>query len=97
VCGSTRLCVSVFSSIVLVSFTGMFQYMFVMSNEARFCCGSMGVFFRSCSNSCVFFMLKRLGLGLVCRSFQRTIWIVCTLVRCANLPQGGWVGPVCGS
>jgi len=63
VCGSIRFCVNVLSRMVLVSFTGIFEYMFVMSNEANLCCGSIDVFFRSCSNSWVFLMLNAFGFG----------------------------------
>ena len=70
VCGSTRFCVSVFSSIVLVSSTGMLEYMFVMSKEARVCCGSIGVFFRSCSNSWGSLMLNAFGLGASWQNFS---------------------------
>jgi len=47
-----------FARIVLVSFTGMFEYRLVMSNDAKVKCGEIGV---SCSfwiSTFVFFMLK---------------------------------------
>jgi len=36
VCGSTNLCFNMLARIILVSVTGMLEYRFVMSNEARF-------------------------------------------------------------
>jgi len=35
VCGSIRFCVMMLARIVLISFTGMLEYKFVMSNEER--------------------------------------------------------------
>ena len=41
--GSTIFCVSMFSKIVLVSFTRMFGYRFLMSSDAKVKCSSHGV------------------------------------------------------
>jgi hypothetical protein len=43
VCGSTDLCFNISAKIVFLSPTGMIEYRFVMSNEAKVKCGSNGV------------------------------------------------------
>ena len=48
----------------------MLEYMFVMSKEARVCCGSIGVFFRSFSNSWEFLMLNAFGFGASWQNFS---------------------------
>ena len=63
VCGSTSSCMSMLVKIVLVSVTGMLEYRFVMSKEARVWCGSSGVSLRFCIRSWVFFMVKAWGRG----------------------------------
>ena len=56
--GSIILCFNMFSRIVLDSFTGMFEYRFVMSNDANVKCGNNGVSLRFWIRSVVFFTLK---------------------------------------
>jgi hypothetical protein len=50
--------------IFLVSVTGMFEYMLVMSRDASVKWGSIGVSFRLSMRSLVFFMLKEYGKGV---------------------------------
>ena len=52
-----------FDRIVFVSTTGIFEYRFVMFNEAKVKCGSNGVSLRFWIRSLVLFMLKALGNG----------------------------------
>ena len=61
--GFTIFCVSMFSKIVLVSFTGMFGYRFLMSSDAKVKCGSHGVSLRFWISSLVFLTLKAFGNG----------------------------------
>jgi len=61
--GSTMFCVSMFSKIVLVSFTGMFGYKFFMSSDAKLKYGSHGVSLKFWISSFVFFTLKAFGNG----------------------------------
>jgi hypothetical protein len=57
------LCLSMLVRMVLVSEIGMLGYRFLMSREARVCCGSDGVSWRFLMMSWVFFMLKACGRG----------------------------------
>ena len=50
--------------IFLVSVTGTFEYMLVMFSDANVKWGRIGVSFRSCITSLVFFMLKEYGMGV---------------------------------
>ena len=61
---STNFCFNMFVRIIFVSVTGMFEYRFVMSKEAKVKCGSSGVSFRFWIRSVVLLMLKALGSGV---------------------------------
>ena len=63
VCGVTSASFNMSVRIVLVSVTGMLEYMFVMSKEAREWCGSSGVSLSLCIRFWVFFTLKTLYRG----------------------------------
>jgi hypothetical protein len=50
--------------ISLVSVTGIFEYMLVMSRDESVKCGCIGVSFRLSIRSLVFFTLKEYGKGV---------------------------------
>jgi len=55
-----------FSRIVLVSFTGMFEYRFVRSNDAKVKCGNNGASLRFWIRTLMFFTLKAFGNRVMC-------------------------------
>jgi len=57
-----------FVRIVFVSITSMFEYKFVMSNEAKMKCSSNGASLRFWIRLLVFFTIKALGNG--------TMWLI---------------------
>ena len=61
---SSRLFVMMSVRIFLVPVTGIFKYMLVMSRDANVKWGSIGMPFRLCIKSLVFFMLKEYGKGV---------------------------------
>ena len=61
---SNKLCFTMSVRIFLVSATGIFEYMLVMSSDARVKWGNIGVPFRFCIRSLVFFVLKKYGEGV---------------------------------
>ena len=51
VCGSTSLFLNMLARIIFVSVTGMLEYRFVISNEAKVKCGNTSVSLRFCNRS----------------------------------------------
>jgi len=60
--------------IVWVSLIGMLVYRLEMSNEARWKCGAVGVWFNLCIRSLEFVMLKALGRGARWVTFLVNSW-----------------------
>lgn len=61
-----KLAARALSRICLVSATGMLEYMFLMSREAKVEVGVMGVCCSSWIRSVVFLTLKEYGSGAIC-------------------------------
>ena len=80
--------------IIFVSVTGALDYRFVMSNEGRVKCCSMGVILTFCKRPRVFFMLKALRSGamwliVLVNSFDR---LYAGALRQFTTGRIGWSG-----